>query len=83
MPLLISYFVRFQVKTEVAQVVEMMREYLAKTCHAQTSAYSELLNSFSHRLTLHQTHDDINTDLQNLLNSLGNLSLKKSNESPS
>merc|ERR1719489_536650 len=71
---------RAKVKTEVAQVVEMMREYLSKTFKnaAQSNAYSELLNSFSHRLTLHQTHDDINSDLQNLLNSLGNLSLKKS-----
>lgn len=41
------------------------------------SYYSQLLDSFSHRLTLHQTHDDINSDLQNLLDSLGNLSLKK------
>ena len=95
----------FQVKTEVAQVVEMMQEYLSKispSCliesgqsntgdgeegdrAAETGAsqgasyYSQLLDSFSHRLTLHQTHDDINSDLQNLLESLGNLSLKKTN----
>ena len=42
-----------------------------------TSSISQLLDSFSHRLNLHQTHDDINSDLQNLLDSLGNLSLKK------
>lgn len=96
-----------KVKTEVAQVVEMMQEYLSKlspSCliespgggganpegeggEGQTgggegggggpSYYSQLLDSFSHRLTLHQTHDDINSDLQNLLDSLGNLSLKK------
>lgn len=62
-----------KVKTEVAQVLEMMREYLMKTGHD----YNDLLNSFSHRLTLHQTHDDLNSDLQSLLDSLGNLTLKK------
>ena len=95
-------------KTEVAQVVEMMQEYLSKiipedvrsnsasgeardvpqnspessggpTSPGGGSAnyYSQLLDSFSHRLTMHTTHDDINSDLQNLLESLGNLSLKK------
>lgn len=60
-------------KREVAQVLEMMREYLSKTGHGTNSAYNDLLNSFSHRLNLHRTHDDINSDLQNLLESLGNL----------
>jgi hypothetical protein len=50
----------------------MMREYLSKTGQT-SSAYSDLLNSFSDRLVLHQSHDDINSDLQNLLDSLGNL----------
>lgn len=88
-----------KVKTEVAQVVEMMQEYLSKispSCLIESpgggsnpeggggesgseagGGWSQLLDSFSHRLTLHQTHDDINSDLQNLLDSLGNLSLKK------
>ena len=64
-----------KVKTEVAQVVEMMREYLSKTGYGANSAYSEMLNSFSHRLNLHQTQDDINSELQNLLDSLGSLTL--------
>ena len=64
-----------KVKTEVAQVVEMMREYLSKTGHGANSAYSELLNSFSNRFKLHQTQDDLNTDLQSLLDSLGSLKL--------
>ena len=64
-----------KVKTEVAQVVEMMREYLSKTGHSADSAYSELLNSFSHRFNLHQTQDDLNSDLQSLLDSLGSLKL--------
>ena len=70
-----------KVKTEVAQVVEMMREYLSKTGHGANSAYSELLNSFSNRFKLHQTQDDLNTDLQSLLDSLG--SLKLSTQPPS
>merc|ERR1711997_1175999 len=64
-----------KVKTEVAQVVEMMREYLSKTGHGANSAYSELLNSFSYRFNLHQTQDDLNSDLQTLLDSLGSLKL--------
>ena len=62
-----------QVKTEVAQVLEMMREYLSKTGRGTNKTYNDLLDSFTHRLTLHQTRDDINSDLQNLLDSLGNL----------
>merc|ERR1719412_3055461 len=64
-----------KVKTEVAQVVALMREYLSKTGHGANSAYSELLNSFSCRFNLHQTQDDINSDLQTLLDSLGSLKL--------
>lgn len=65
-----------KIKTEVNQVVEMMREYLSKKCQGTTSAYSDLLDSFSQRLTLHQTHDDISSDLQVLLDSLGSLQVK-------
>ncbi len=54
-------------------MLEMMREYLSKTGHGTNSAYNDLLNSFSHRLSLHQTQDDISSDLQNLLESLDNL----------
>lgn len=60
------------VKAEVAQVIEMMREYLAKRGN---SSYNDILNSFSQRLTLHQTKDDINSDLKNLLDSLENLQM--------
>lgn len=63
----------FQIKNEVQQVVEMMREYLSKSGHGTNSAYNDLLNSFSKRFTLHKNQDDINSDLQNLLDSLGNL----------
>ena len=63
----------FQVKTEVAQVIEMMRAYLSKAGHGTNSTYNDILNSFSQRLNLHQTQADINTDLQSLLDTLGNL----------
>ncbi|XP_040574293.1 ankyrin repeat domain-containing protein 54 [Lepeophtheirus salmonis] len=64
-----------KVKAEVGQVLEMMREYLTKT---GIDAYDDLLNNFSSRFNLHQTLDQVNIDLQDLLDSLGNLSLKKS-----
>ena len=59
------------VKTEVAQVIEMMREYLLKRGNKN---YNDLLNSFSERLTLHQSQDESwRSDLQSLMDSLGNL----------
>ncbi len=61
------------VKNEVAQVLEMMREYLLKRGHGTNKAYNDMLNTFSARFTLHQTQDDISSDLQNLLESLSNL----------
>ena len=65
-------------KSEVAQVLEMMREYLARRGLNGTinKAYDDMLNSFSHRFTLHQTRDDINSDLQSLLESLDNLEVR-------
>ena len=68
----------FQVKTEVSQVVDMMREYLSKTgAIKEKSAYSDLLNSFSQRLNLHNNQDEIHSDFANLLDTLGNLHLDK------
>jgi len=71
----------------------MMREYLLKTGHDYNDLVTLLvyiliestiakiiffqLNSFTHRLTLHQNQDDIHTDLQTLLDSLENLTIKK------
>ena len=43
----------FQVKNEVSQVVDMMREYLSQT-GAMKDNYCDLLNSFSERLQLHR-----------------------------
>jgi len=62
------------VKNEVSQVVDMMREYLSQT-GAMKDNYCDLLNSFSERLQLHSNHDEIHSDLANLLDTLGNLSI--------
>jgi len=61
-----------KVKNEVSQVVDMMREYLSQT-GAMRDNYSDLLNSFSERFQLHSNHDAIQSDLANLLDTLGNL----------
>merc|ERR1711935_1086209 len=60
-----------KVKNEVSQVVDMMREYLSQTC-AMRDNYSDLLNSFSERFQLHSNHDEIQSDLANLLDTFGN-----------
>lgn len=73
-----------QVKAEVGAVLEMMREYLSR-CNGKTSQQpawdkdvcSQLIDSFSQRLTLHTTHNDLNTDLRHLLDSLGSLSINQ------
>ena len=49
---IINLFI-FQVKNEVSQVVDMMREYLSQT-GAMKDNYCDLLNSFSERLQLHR-----------------------------
>lgn len=68
-----------QVKREVVSVLEMMRAYLARCQPAhhplQRDAYSQLIDSFSHRLTLHTTPSSLSNDLGNLLDSLGSLSI--------
>jgi len=73
-----------QVKAEVGAVLEMMREYLSR-CNGKSSQQpawdkdicSQLIDTFSQRLTLHTTHNDLNTDLRNLLDSLGSLSINQ------
>jgi len=60
-----------KVKNEVSQVVDMMREYLSQT-GAMRDNYSDLLNSFSERFQLHSNHDEIQSDLANLLDTFGN-----------
>jgi len=74
-----------QVKGEVSQVLEMMREYLKKVLESRDTArsgssetYSNLIDSFSKRLNLHTTHSDLTNDLGLLLDSLGDLHLSDS-----
>ena len=57
-------------------MVDMMREYLSKT-GAMKDNYSDILNSFSQRLQLHNNQDEIHSDLQNLLDTLGDLHIDK------
>ncbi|XP_023323219.1 ankyrin repeat domain-containing protein 54 [Eurytemora carolleeae] len=72
-----------QVKDEVSGVLEMMREYLKKVLQSRDTdrpggteeVYSQLINSFSQRLSLHTSHSDLSNDLGNLLQSLGTLNL--------
>jgi len=78
-----------KVKAEVNSVLEMMREYLSRfrlsEGESQGNAWSrdvcsQLIDSFSQRLTLHKTHNDLNTDLRQLLDSLGSLSISSSQQ---
>ncbi|XP_066992127.1 ankyrin repeat domain-containing protein 54 [Anabrus simplex] len=64
-----------RIKAEVQQVIEMMLAYLQKQGHDMEA---ELLNAFSSRLTLSQTKEEVETDVRDLLESLNNLSLSKS-----
>jgi len=73
-----------QVKTEVSAVLDMMREYLKKVLESRdtarsgkSEAFSQLIESFSQRLNLHTSHTDLSTDLGNLLQSMGTMSLQQ------
>jgi hypothetical protein len=63
-----------KLKAEVLQVVEMMQIYLQRS---GKTAESDMLSSFSNRLNLHQTKEEVDVDVQDLLNSLDHLSLQK------
>jgi len=76
-----------QVKCEVSAVLDMMREYLKKVLESRdtarsgkSEAFSQLIESFSQRLNLHTSHTDLSTDLGNLLQSMGTLSLQQQTE---
>jgi len=57
-----------QVRNEVSGILEMMKEYMDRV--AGSSTYQQLLQSFSQRLSLHTTHNQITTDLDTLLQDL-------------
>lgn len=62
------------VKQEVMKVIEMLQVYLQRS---GKSAESDLLGTFSTRLRLHQTRQEVDNDVQDLLSSLAHLSLHK------
>ncbi|CAN7976596.1 unnamed protein product [Ixodes persulcatus] len=61
-------------KQEVMQVIEMMQVYLQRS---GKSAECDLLGTFSTRIRLHQTRQEVDNDVQDLLSSLAHLSLHK------
>lgn len=64
-----------QLKKEVLQVIDMMQIYLQRS---GKSAEVDLLNSFSSRLHHHQTREEVDLDVKELLFSLSHLNLQKS-----
>jgi len=64
-----------QVRNEVSGILEMMKEYMDRV--AGSSSYQHLLQSFSQRLTLHTTHNEITTDLDTLLQDLASMTIHK------
>uniref|UniRef100_A0A224YSC2 Ankyrin repeat domain-containing protein 54 n=1 Tax=Rhipicephalus zambeziensis TaxID=60191 RepID=A0A224YSC2_9ACAR len=62
------------VKQEVMNVIEMLQVYLQRS---GKPAESDLLGAFSTRLRLHQTRQEVDNDVQDLLSSLAHLSLHK------
>ncbi|XP_076063747.1 uncharacterized protein LOC143038437 isoform X2 [Oratosquilla oratoria] len=64
-----------QIKSQVQQVIDMMRTYLQRSGNIQEV---ELLSSFSNQLSLSDSRKDVEKDLQALLHSLQDLDLSKS-----
>ncbi|KAK7080313.1 Ankyrin repeat domain-containing protein 54 [Halocaridina rubra] len=67
-----------EIKRHVYQVIEMMQTYLE--CSG-SSEEAELLSSFSNQLSLSDSREQVENDIQTLLNSLNDLSLVQSNVS--
>lgn len=62
-----------RIKAEVLQVVEMMQIYLQRSGKI---AEVDLLSNFTSRFHLHQTKEEVDLDLRELLVSLTHLSLR-------
>lgn len=62
-----------RVKAEVLQVVEMMQIYLQRSGKI---AEVDILSTFTSRFHLHQTKEEVDLDLRELLVSLTHLSLR-------
>ena len=63
-----------RVKVQVLQVIEMISIYLQKSGKQEAV---DLLTSFTSRLHLHQTKEEVDSDVQDLLSNLSHLSLSK------
>lgn len=64
-----------QVKLEVQNVIDMMQIYLHRIGSENKHAENELLTSFSSRLTLSQTSQEVDLELRGLLASLSCLNI--------
>jgi len=64
-----------RLKEEVLQVVEMMQIYLQRSGKV---AELDVLSTFTNRLHLHQSKEEMDVDVEDLLSSLDHLSLQKS-----
>ena len=60
-------------KLQVLQVLEMMQVYLQRS---GKQAAVDLLSSFTSRLQLHQTKEEVDIDVQDLLSNLSHLSIR-------
>ncbi|XP_063243686.1 ankyrin repeat domain-containing protein 54 isoform X2 [Bacillus rossius redtenbacheri] len=63
-----------KLRNDVMQVIEMIGTYLQKRGQADEA---EMIGQFSTRLTLSQTKEQVDSDVQDLLNSLSNLTLDR------
>ncbi|GBN67789.1 Ankyrin repeat domain-containing protein 54 [Araneus ventricosus] len=62
-----------QLKREVTHVLEMMQVYLQRSGR---SGEIDFINTFSNRLHHHQTREEVDTDVKDLLSSLSHLNLQ-------
>ncbi|KAF8778212.1 Ankyrin repeat domain-containing protein 54 [Argiope bruennichi] len=62
-----------QLKREVTHVLEMMQVYLQRSGR---SGEIDFINTFSSRLHHHQTREEVDTDVKDLLSSLSHLNLQ-------
>ena len=60
-------------KLQVLQVIEMMQVYLQRS---GKHAAVDMLSSFTSRLHLHQTKEEVDVDVQDLLSNLSHLNLR-------
>lgn len=62
-----------QLKQEAKNIIEMLSIYLTKSGKTEKLI---VLNQFINRLNIHETKEDVDNDLSDLLNSINNLNLQ-------